>query len=83
VNLGLLTLLFFMIFVFLVSYHNYQVALEKHNRLMSKYQELKIKIEEQKALNEKLLEVIENEKLRGHNLTQTGQGAGNESEGTR
>ncbi|KHC96286.1 heat shock protein 70kD [Thermotoga sp. Xyl54] len=50
---------------------------------MSKYQELKIKIEEQKALNEKLLEVIENEKLRGHNLTQTGQGAGNESEGTR
>ncbi|KAF2960077.1 heat-shock protein Hsp70 [Thermotoga sp. 38H-to] len=72
-----------MIFVFLVSYHNYQVALEKHNQLMSKYQELKTNIEEQKVLNQKLLEVIENEKLRGHNLTQTGQKAGGEGERTR
>jgi hypothetical protein len=80
---GLLTLLFFMLFVFFVSYHNYQMAEARHNQLLKEYDALKEKIEEQKRLNERLLEVIESEAIRGYNVPQTGQRTGDEGQGTR
>ncbi|AJG40285.1 hypothetical protein ACMTAS_0534 [Thermotoga neapolitana DSM 4359] len=82
-NVGLLTLLFFMLFVFFVSYHNYQMAEARHNQLLKEYDALKEKIEEQKRLNERLLEVIESEAIRGYNVPQTGQRTGDEGQGTR
>lgn len=75
INLGFLTLVAFMVFVLFVSYHNYLEAMRKHKLLLARYQELNEKIEQQKVLNQKLLEVIEDEKLRGNNFPQARQGA--------
>ncbi|PLV57023.1 heat-shock protein Hsp70 [Thermotoga sp. SG1] len=72
-----------MLFVFFVSYHNYQVAETQHNQLLKEYDALKEKIEEQRKLNERLLEVIESETIRGYDVPQTGQRTGDESQGTR
>ncbi|PLV59516.1 heat-shock protein Hsp70 [Thermotoga sp. KOL6] len=72
-----------MVFVFIVSYHNYRLVETEHRQLLEKYEDLKEKIEHQKLLNQKLLEVIENEKLRSNDFSQTRQGADNEGPGTR